>query len=230
MLKLFKRLQHSIFPCHCVCCGKPTGFEIEVCDKCEQHLYYNTGKVCKGCARHISKCECRKMNRLFEGLSAPFEYKDSARKMILRAKNCRDYDAIRFIAKKMVRATFNVFPDIRFDCVCYVPSQDNETNQSRMIAEYFSKQTSINLEHLLLQTGKKEPQHNQPYSMRKHNVAGIYTPAGDIKDKQILLIDDICTTGATLNECTAQLLSKGAKSVHCCVGAISEYKKRDDNE
>ena len=168
------------------------------------------------------------MNRLFEGLCAPFEYADSARKMMLRAKNCKDFDAIRFIAEKMVRSTFNTFAHIQFDCVCYVPTKDNDTNHSKALAQYFSKQTAIELQNLLKQTGKKQPQHIQPFSMRRYNVEGVYTVTEDVNGKRILLIDDICTTGATLNECTAQLLSKGAKSVHCCVGAVAEYKKQGD--
>ena len=50
---------------------------------------------------------------------------------------------------------------------------------------------------------------------RRENVRGVYRAAEDIRDRRILLVDDICTTGATLCECAGVLLSAGAAAVVC---------------
>lgn len=47
-----------------------------------------------------------------------------------------------------------------------------------------------------------------------------------IREKTILLIDDICTTGSTLSELTAMLIENGAKSVHCAVCCKTPLKKQ----
>ena len=60
--------------------------------------------------------------------------------------------------------------------------------------------------------------------MREQNVAGVYRvkEKASIVGKQILLCDDIVTTGATLRECSRVLLEGGAASVTCCTLASAK--------
>ena len=59
---------------------------------------------------------------------------------------------------------------------------------------------------------------------RLENVKNMYVATKNLRGKSILLVDDIKTTGATLNECTLQLLSAGADCVYCVTALISEKK------
>ena len=65
-------------------------------------------------------------------------------------------------------------------------------------------------------------------SARKANVLGIYKAVDgiDIRGKRIILVDDIFTTGATMNECARVLLSAGAKEVHGAAVAAVRYQKK----
>lgn len=56
---------------------------------------------------------------------------------------------------------------------------------------------------------------------RRANVLGVYEAVGDVAGKRILLIDDICTTGATLIECTRVLEDAGAEQVVCVAVALT---------
>ena len=54
---------------------------------------------------------------------------------------------------------------------------------------------------------------------------GVYEPMGEIAGRRILLIDDICTTGATLSECARVLKDAGAAEVVCAVVALTRQEK-----
>ena len=62
---------------------------------------------------------------------------------------------------------------------------------------------------------------------RRANVLGVYAPCpgAEIQGKRILLIDDICTTGATLTECVRVLKDAGAAEVVCAAVAHTREEK-----
>jgi predicted amidophosphoribosyltransferase len=66
---------------------------------------------------------------------------------------------------------------------------------------------------------QNKPQHTLKGSERRKNVKGVYRVIDKtaIKDKRILLIDDIITTGNTLGECASVLKHHGCRSVSCVV-------------
>ena len=75
--------------------------------------------------------------------------------------------------------------------------------------------------HNPAQSGLKES------AQRRANVQGVYTvpdPAA-VRDRRILLIDDICTTGATLAECVRVLREAGAADVLCAAVALTPLEK-----
>ena len=68
-----------------------------------------------------------------------------------------------------------------------------------------------------------EPQHGLPMIMRTGNVRGIYDiiDKENLADMNILLIDDIKTTGASLDECALMLKLYGAEKVYAAVAAVA---------
>jgi len=90
-------------------------------------------------------------------------------------------------------------------------------NQSELIARYFCEQVGLTLEpSLMLRTKPTIPQVALPRTERDKNIRGAFALSdnADIKDANILLIDDIYTTGATLKECARTLRRGGAKEVY----------------
>ena len=104
-------------------------------------------------------------------------------------------------------------------------------NQSEILARKISKMAGIPIE---MQVLKKE-KHNQPQSslnkqQRRENVKNVYKVQNELKiqNKEILLFDDIYTTGSTANECARMLKIAGSSTVGILTIAndLTKYQKR----
>ena len=95
--------------------------------------------------------------------------------------------------------------------------REREFNQSLLIAVPIAEEHSIILINALEKTRKTRYQNELLKGERLRNLEGAFaiSPRADIKEKRILLIDDIMTTGSTLAECAKTLLKGGAGSVKC---------------
>ena len=217
---MIKHLLHALLPERCVCCGKVVPLGISVCEKCDKSLPRISVKICHGCCRPINECECAKMKRRFNGLSAPFRYEGNAKRLVRKIKYEIEPTACEYAAENMVRSLFTMFPNERFDVICFVPMSFKEENKrganpTETLAKLISERTAVDFENLLTQTREKQLQHELPASQRRENVAGLYKCNRKLKDENVLIVDDICTTGATLNECATVLLQNGANGVWC---------------
>ena len=110
------------------------------------------------------------------------------------------------------------------DCVTCVPLskgryRERGYNQSELLARSVGQKLGIPYWELMEKWKETPAQHTLGRDMREQNVVGAYRlwreRENQIKAKNILLCDDIITTGATLRECSRILLEGGAKSVVC---------------
>lgn len=67
-------------------------------------------------------------------------------------------------------------------------------------------------------------QKNITAAERRKNIKGVFKLKGDVKDKNILVIDDVITTGSTLSECARVFKNAGAKNVYGCAFAAVKAK------
>lgn len=108
------------------------------------------------------------------------------------------------------------------DLIIPVPLHENRLrersfNQAELLATNITEMTDIpTVSGLLFRKRHTHPQFNLPRAQRLQNVRGAFEIKGKklIQDKNVLLVDDIYTTGATVAECTKVLKEAGAKSVH----------------
>ena len=118
--------------------------------------------------------------------------------------------------------------DLNIDFVTFVPSHKKTIkkrgyNQSKLLAEEIASLLNIPLIETLEKNVLTKTQKNLDYTTRQENLRDSMRFLIDknlIKDKNILLVDDIVTTGATVNTC-ANLLSK-AKNVYVCAIARNQ--------
>lgn len=91
-------------------------------------------------------------------------------------------------------------------------------NQAKLLAEGIAKSVDLPLAPCLVKT-RNNPAQSKTKSAaeRSRNVVGVYRLKDkvDVKGKNILLIDDVVTTGSTLSECARILRKAGANKVYC---------------
>lgn len=108
----------------------------------------------------------------------------------------------------------------RFDAIVPMPMHwwkrwQRGFNQSQLLAEGLSKRTAIPVLEAVRRSRASRAQAGLSDQERRVNVRGAFEVAkpADIKDRHLLLIDDVLTTGATASACAAALKKSGAASV-----------------
>lgn len=218
-----------IFPIECVECGKEGEF---LCAECFLKLNFNNIQYCLNCKKIGEKGEfcslCRKKYYL-DGVLIAGNYDH---KILSKLIKTYKYKFAKKIAtplslylEKFIKIR-NFEPMIKsYNCVVPIPLSKNRLNwrgfnQSEEIARIISDKYNLKLINgSLIRTKNKKPQAKLKEKERIENVEECFAWRDDkknpllIKGKKIILIDDIVTTGATLNECAKILKENGAKKV-----------------
>ena len=209
-----------LFPDKCILCGR-------VLERGETDL-------CRTCRVEAPECPVRKQKRSFlDSWVAIWYYKGYIRSSILRYKfhRARHYahGYGRLLAMKLRRE----YPE-GFDLLTWVPiSPFRKFVRGYDQVELLAKAVGRELDMAPVRSLRKI-RHNRPQAgisgaaERRANVLGVYraVDAGLVRDKRILLLDDVITTGATAGECARVLLTAGAREVHLgCIAAAASDKK-----
>jgi competence protein ComFC len=132
-----------------------------------------------------------------------------------------------FIAKKIVNDEKLSTSDIMIPVPLH-PARKRERgyNQSDLIANSISRELGIkNESHLLERTRQTQTQTSFDAEGRKKNISGAFSlernPPDSVSGKNILLIDDVITTGSTIRECAKVLKENGAAEVYAASAAIT---------
>lgn len=221
MKALINAILDAFHPKRCISCGKITD-EDYLCDYCSEMLEFTDPlKRCIKCGLLKKDCMCKYRVFTFNGCISPFIKKDPAQRIMYSFKLRRKFRAAEFLANEMAFCVKNEYRDINFDGVCFVPMHKSRKrvrgfNQSEVLAERIAKILSLPIINALSCVKSAHSQHKiKDYKERFKNVKGIYKANGTFGGKTLLLVDDIMTTGATLNECAAVLLRAGADKIYC---------------
>lgn len=228
--KLFDTLLKLIYPRRCACCNELINYDDLICDECADWLKFVPQNRCLKCGQEKKECECRRLNYIFSGIAAPFYNQDSSKKCVYGYKFNKRLYAAEFLTKYICRDIEHYFGDINFDCVCHVPMtkrsrRKRDFDHSAYLAKKIARDLELRFDSKLLKKiVDNNPQHKMNFGERPLNVKGAFVANKKAEGKTILLVDDIKTTGATLNECAKQLLLSGAKDVYCATALIGRNK------
>lgn len=209
----------------CVGCGKDVYDQLGFCPECLKNVTFNNGKTCKRCGVAIYGEEdycgnCVVDKTYFDRAYSPFCYDGAVRNAILDMKFNRMASNAEVLARYLVYVAEK--ENLDYDLVTYAPMSKKSLkkrryNQARLLAKAFCD--ILDKESLLTETIIKirdtKPQESLSRTERKTNLVGSYRkhPLADVKGKKVLLIDDVKTTGATINECAKVLKRHGATQV-----------------
>lgn len=233
MNKFLKILISSIYPNRCICCGEIIDEDAFICDKCDTRIERNDIKnYCFDCGFEKDECACKYNVYRFTSSVSAFKNEAYAQKAYYAYKFYKKQNYCQFFVDELSNVINTCYNDADFDFICYVPSYNRRGyNHSGYIAKAISKNLNIPFYNDLLYCVKKcKKQHKSSIKERINNVDGKYAANYRIDQKRVLLIDDIKTTGSTLDECARVLLFAGAQSVHCATVLGSSSKNQLKNK
>lgn len=226
MKRIIRFLLDFLLPPTCPVCHQ----RIEnngLCPECFSKLEFIGAQKCSICGQPLDAVvpgmavcgACLKEPPFFHQAESIFKYNDISRKLILAFKHGDHIELTELFTKWMEQNSKELIE--KNDLLMPVPLHwrrilKRKYNQASLLAKSLAKKYQKEYFPLILIRCKftKSQGHLSPKE-RKKNVKGVFKikNANKIKDKSVLLIDDVFTTGATVNECTKVLLKAGAKSV-----------------
>ena len=201
-----REITDVLFPRKCPFCGKLTGKAL-LCDACEKALPFTGEQALR--------------REPFGDYAAPLYYEGAVRDAVLRLKFDRCLGGLDCFGEMMARCAAECYSD-RFDGVTWVPVsaarlRKRGFDQSLLLAASLCVDWHVAPERTLKKTVDNPPQSKtgDPAS-RRANVLGVYeADPSVVSGRRWLLVDDVCTSGATMAECVRVLRQAGAEDVVC---------------
>jgi ComF family protein len=230
---LWKQWQNKalrfLFPPLCLSCSKHVGDWGEFCTTCWSDLVFISPPFCKKCGVPFDfKIEddllcpkCIQNSPHYDIVRSVFLYNDISKKIILKLKHHDATHLALYMAQYMDQNSYGLF-DV--DIIAPVPLHwrrllKRKFNQSELILKHLRISPDQKIYDLLKRHKNTPIQGTLGENDRIANVKSAFkiNPKylKTIKGKKILLIDDMFTTGATINECAKVLKKKGALEVLC---------------
>ena len=231
-MKVSEILKRLFVERYCVICGEAISYAEKepFCEECYEHWKEFLQIKCRQCGRTHNMCTClptkiRKINHAMAGWCVFYDASTNGEisKLFYYLKRRYDREVIDMCAERMKSSVLGIFKKRGIDfssyVVTYVPRRRKNVkkygfDQSKKLAQALSKKLGIKcittFDNIAKQEqkglNKKERAYNAQTSL-------VYKPVSLQTNKNIILVDDIMTSGATLFACAFQLYKNGATSV-----------------
>lgn len=214
-------LNSIVLPSYCITCGKEGPY---LCAKCLRLKYkVNFVKICHVCGiatfkNNLHK-ECEDCTNL-ANLVFFCEYNNAAKRLIEEVKYNGSFAIIDELAIHMSNFIRQRVKNLDSDhyLLTFVPShlsRRNERgfNQSELLAVYIGRRLNIEVKELLKKDFYTRKQAGQNKSFRATNLHNSFSFKGNSEDKVVIIVDDVHTTGTTLNGCAKVLIANGFSNI-----------------
>lgn len=208
------------FPPRCVGCGRVGHF---VCKACLSRLPRILPPICPYCGTpqmsDIACPQCATQTLCIDFVRSPFRFEGAVRQAILELK----YSGVRALAGVLASLVSDYFVVnlLPADMIIPVPLHSKRLrqrgyNQSKLLAKELSALSGVPMDSASLAriTSAMPQVRAQTTAQRKTNVADAFIcQDGTVRSRRVILVDDVCTSGATLEACARALKQGGAASV-----------------
>lgn len=200
----------------CLCCDHALGAEDE-------------DHICAGCRKELVRLAEKQEERVaadaqplpdgIDALHAAFAYEGVVRQLVHRLK----YESVRAAAVPLA-AQMAFLPSGEEEIIVPVPTDPKRErmrgfNQSALLAEHIGRTLGMRVEKALVRVESRRPQTGLSAAARRENLAGCMAAGEAVSGKRILLVDDVVTTGATIQEAARALRHAGAESIRVFAAA-----------
>jgi ComF family protein len=218
-------LLYPKFPRCPVCGSEFEPFEVNLCSTCIAKINFIYDDYCQQCGKLVAEdkelcLDCQQYDRLFDQARAVGTYDGGLEEYIKAFK----YQGQRHLAQSLAQLMFvylNRFYNLQdLDLITYIPVhyhrlQQRGFNQAYLLAKELAEHTNLELATLLSRIEETTKQSKLSKYERMNNLEGQFAVINSqkIADKTILIVDDVYTTGATVNRATKILLDNRATNV-----------------
>ena len=182
----------------------------EKCIICDEDGFIG---ICPCCKSYIKVSNVNDSDNMSYGF-----YGGALKKLILEFKYRGNFIAGDILSKFLLEIINK--EKINGDIICYVPMTKKSIkrrgfNQCKVIANNISLYTGIDVSNCIKKVKDTREQKTLSKEARNINVKGVFAISNDcdIRGKNVILIDDVMTTGATVNECKNILKKSGANKI-----------------
>jgi ComF family protein len=233
---VIRKILSWLWPQECSVCGAHIDDNSTFCVDCFSKITFVDHPMCEVCGRilevadpHEMKCRiCCETDRAFDICRSLLSYDATSRRIVMKIKRKADSNVARQCCIMLERRYRELFEGA--SAIVPVPSHWTRNlkrayNPPSIIAAELSKITKIPIFGHLKRVRRTEYQAGKSANVRLNNVKGAFSCTRDMKGKNIILIDDVMTTGYTLEECSIALKSANAGKITCLtIASTSEQR------
>ena len=220
-----KNIQHWLLPGNCLLCAARLPWGRDLCPDCERSLPY-LAAVCRQCAAPLHHAEassdhcgqCQKQPPAFAYTRAVFEYAPPVAQLVQDLKYHRRLYNARVLGQYLaarLETLDDPFPDIMIPVPLH-PARLRERgyNQALELARPIAKRFQLPLSYRAARRIRATPPQTQlPRKLREKNVRGAFRVDTDVEGLRVAIVDDVMTSGYTVNALAACLHKAGAMEV-----------------
>lgn len=217
--ELGDKLLDLLFPPRCVNCAKPGS---ALCPACLASIPLVPPPYCSRCGQvraltGATCARCRAQPPVISRVLFATWHQDTAQNAIHELKYKRRRDVARPLAELLTLRLRQA--NVRFDVLSCVPLHPTREyargyNQAELLSRETARQLNAPFAHTLERTRATADQIGLDAAARRHNVQDAFRAAPSLDGaKNVILVDDVCTTGATLDACAQALFEAGVQRV-----------------
>lgn len=213
--RLTERCLDLLFPPSCVSCRKVGRW---ICDRCWETIAWETGRTCEMCGLPSVERLCPFCDRgssALDGITAVARFEDTSREAVHALK----YSGHHAISSLMGRLMAEAARTIDATMVVPIPlhwtrRRERGYDQAAMLSRHVGRVLELPMERRALRRVRKTRQQaTLDNEARQANVAGAFQSGEIVEGESILLVDDVFTTGATMEAAAGALRDAGAYRV-----------------
>lgn len=233
-MNFFEEIISILFPRRCPVCDEVIESGTLICEECHKKVKYLKEPICKRCGKTIDNerieyCgDCRKKQHFFTQGRAVFEYTDQWKLSMYRFKYSNKREYADYYAMEAGNMYLKWIQDKEIEAIIPIPmykwkQRKRGYNQAEVFAKSLSKVCKIKEDSkLVMRVRNTTPQKELNDIQRKENLKKAFKMRTDIvKYRKVLLVDDIYTTGSTMDAVAEVLLTAGVEQVFficICIG------------